>query len=355
MPGTDALSALIDETQEAGITTEQVLVVTEDPGLRRAIAAHLQQAGYEVAEAADGAAGVAQAVTLRPALVLLDVLLPRMPGLEVCERLRAEVATERTPIILMADEAGVEDRIRGLRLGADEYLTKPVDLRELAARVHRLIARTRSDLDASPLTGLPGNTTLEHQIAQRIGQRGRLAVVQFDLDRFKEYNDYYNYRRGDRVLQLVAQIVVEAARAAGDAETFVAHIGGDDFFVVTSPECADAIAYRVIEAFDATIPLCYDHEDRERGCIAAVNREGEAQTFPLAAMSVAIVTNEADDVQHPGQVAQILAELKAYAKRTPNSTVVRDRRQQHAAGSAPESPSPHQAEGSAHAEEDHAG
>ena len=348
MPAMDAFSALVDDAPETGLRTELVLVVSDDASLRRAIGAHLTQAGYEVAEAADGAAGLAQAVALHPALVLLDVVLPRMPGLEVCERLRAEVSTERTPVIMLADQTGVEDRIRGLRAGADDYLDRSVDVRELAARLERLIVRTRSDLDASPLTGLPGNTALERQIAQRIGERGRLAVVQFDLDHFKEYNDYYNYRRGDRVLQLVAQIVVEAARAAGDADTFVAHIGGDDFFVVTSPECADAVARRAVEAFDATIPLCYDQEDRERGYISAVNREGQEQTFPPAALSVAIVTNEAGDVHHPGQLAQILAELKAYAKRTPNSTVVRDRRQQHTASPTAEGASVPPAEGSAH-------
>ncbi len=311
----------------AALGSNRVLLISDDAELRRAARACLRPPDYELVEAADGAAGLSRALALHPVLIVLDLLLPRITGLEVCERLRSDAATDQTPIIMLGAKTETADRVRAIRLGADDYLVQPVDMRELAARLERLIERTRRDRDASPLTGLPGNIALEREIARRITQRGRLALVEFDLDHFKPYNDYYNYRRGDRLLQLAAQTVTEAA--AGDSDTFVAHIGGDDFFVVTSPECAEVIAHQAIKAFDAVSPLAYDEDDRVRGSITAVNREGIAQAFPLVSMSVCIATNEPEDITHPGQLAEILAELKAYAKRMPKSLVVRDRRQRH--------------------------
>ncbi|MBM3497441.1 MAG: diguanylate cyclase, partial [Armatimonadetes bacterium] len=146
------------------------------------------------------------------------------------------------------------------------------------------------------------------------------------LDNFKPYNDYYSYQRGDQVLRLTAQLLVEAARTGGDRDTLVVHLGGDDFFIVTTPERADTIAHRALQAFDALIPLHYDEADRRAGHIVATDRQGQTQHFPLMTLSACIATNEAEDVTHPGQIARALTELKSVAKRSPRSTCVRDRR-----------------------------
>jgi diguanylate cyclase (GGDEF)-like protein len=216
-----------------------------------------------------------------------------------------------------------------MEAGADEYVAKPCDVRELCARVRGIIRRSKRDLGASPLTGLPGNSVLEQEIARRVRQPGRLAVIHFDLNSFKPYNDYYTYQRGDEVLRLTAQLIVEAARAGGDRETLVAHLGGDDFFVVTAPERADSIANRALQSFDALIPLHYDDADRRAGYITAANRQGQVRNFPLMTLSACIATNEAEEVTHPGQIATTLAELKSVAKRAGRSTCVRDRRGKH--------------------------
>jgi CheY-like chemotaxis protein len=269
---------------------------------------------------------MARALTESPALVLLDLVLPRMSGLELCRRLKSSITTEQIPIFVLTTRSRIEDKLRAIEAGADGYLTKPCDLRELSARVQAIIRRSKRDRGASPLTGLPGNVVLEQEIAQRVREPGRLAVIHFDLKSFKPYNDYYSYKRGDQVLRLTAQLIVEAARGEGGRDTFVSHIGGDDFFVVTTPERVDAIGNRLIESFDTLIPLHYDDEDRQAGHITAQNRRGEAEVFPLITLTGCVATNESPTITHPAQIAETLAELKTIAKRATRSTLVWDRR-----------------------------
>jgi diguanylate cyclase (GGDEF)-like protein len=305
---------------------DRILVVDPDPAIRHSVRQAFLRRGADVLEAPDGQAGLARAMTESPSLVLLELLLPRMSGLEVCRRLKSGVSTQHIPIVVLTSRSRVEDKLRAIECGADDYLVKPFDPRELLARVDGAIRRSERDRGASPLTGLPGNVALEQEVARRVADPGRLAVIHFDLTNFKPYNDYYSYQRGDQVLRLTAQVIAEAARASGDRDHFLAHLGGDDFFVVTTPERAEAIANRAVQAFDALIPLHYDEKDRQAGYITAVNRAGQNQNFPLMTLSACIATNESPGVTHPGQIAQTLAELKVIAKRAHRSIVVRDRR-----------------------------
>ncbi|MPY95300.1 MAG: response regulator [Acidimicrobiia bacterium] len=119
-----------------------VLVVDDDQDIRELVTWKLEAAGFEVVGEADGEAGLAAALETRPDLVLLDWMMPRLSGLEVCRALRDEAATARVPVILLTAKAQEADVQRGFAAGADDYIVKPFSPRELVSRVDAVLART---------------------------------------------------------------------------------------------------------------------------------------------------------------------------------------------------------------------
>lgn len=123
------------------ILQRRVLVIDDDPDALRLTGYIFGRAGYEVHVAANGAEGLAMVDEVKPNLVILDVMMPDMSGLEVCERLRAQPATARLPIIMLSAKGQVDDKISGFQAGADDYVPKPVDSKELLARAKALLQR----------------------------------------------------------------------------------------------------------------------------------------------------------------------------------------------------------------------
>lgn len=312
---------------DAPRTKPRVLVVDDDPLMRRIVVQSLDRATYDLIEAESGPAGIQAALEQHPDLILLDVMMPEMDGFEVIRRLRAHPMTTSVPIILLTALGEMNEKVYGMTLGADDYMTKPFDPRELRARVQTHLKRSEQYLQTSPLTNLPGNYAIHQTIATRLDAREPIAVIYFDLSNFKSYNDLYGWLAGDDVIKHLGKIIVTAAMQAGDKNIFVGHIGGDDFVVVTRPEFSEEIARTALRNFDQAIPEYYSPEDRTNGYIETVDRQGEQRRIPLVTLGAAIVTNEHRALEHPVQVAQIAAEVKRYLKALPGSQVVFDRRQ----------------------------
>ncbi len=304
----------------------KILVVDDDPLMRRIVTQSFDRAAYQMLEAESGLAGIQCALEQRPDLILLDVMMPEMDGFEVIRRLRAHPMTQGVPIILLTALGEINEKIYGMQLGADDYITKPFDPRELRARVQAHLKRSEHYLQSSPLTNLPGNNAIQEVIAARLATHAPLAVIYFDLSNFKSYNDRYGWFAGDEIIKRLGRIIVNAALSSGDPEVFVGHIGGDDFVVVTRPEFAERIGRTTLNQFDQMIPEFYAPEDRANGYIEMTDRLGELRRVPLVSLGAAVVTNEQRRLDHPLQVAQIAAEVKRYLKTLPGSQVVFDRR-----------------------------
>jgi two-component system response regulator MprA len=127
----------------------KILVVDDEPAVRDALDRALRASGYGVATAVDGAEGLDRLVSERPDLVVLDILMPRLDGLEACRRLRA--SGDRTPVLMLTARDAVGDRVEGLDAGADDYLVKPFALDELLARIRALVRRSIPNADEKPL------------------------------------------------------------------------------------------------------------------------------------------------------------------------------------------------------------
>ena len=162
----------------------RILVVEDDEGIRETLKYNLSAAGYSVLEAADGATGVRTAQTGRPDLVLLDLMLPGLSGIEVCRALRR---SSRVPIIMLTAKDAEVDRIVGLELGADDYITKPFSIREVMARINAVLRRAQPAPEAAaPEREAVGEVVIDRP-ARRVTVAGlevRLTVREFDLVSF---------------------------------------------------------------------------------------------------------------------------------------------------------------------------
>jgi diguanylate cyclase (GGDEF)-like protein len=300
-------------------TGARVLVVDDDPAIRAICAEVLRSQGYEVLEAGTVADARRHVLEKTPQLVLVDVQLPDGDGFGLLESLADVRASEPFAAVFLSARGETADKVRGLRLGADDYLTKPFDAQELVARVDAVIRRREAALSTSPMTRLPGGRAIDREVERRLEARVPFALSYVDLDNLKAYNDTYGYAKADGVIFQTAGILRHAVAEKGGESGFVGHVGGDDFVLLTSPERTAEVCQEIISAFDRVIPLYYDRADRERGYIEAMDRFGTPRRFPVLSLSIAtVVASPARFVSH-ADLAKAAAEVKARAKKLPGS------------------------------------
>ncbi|WP_129630632.1 response regulator [Candidatus Oscillochloris fontis] len=300
-----------------------ILIVEDEPDIAYLIAAQFSSEGYMTTVVSSGAEALRIVRKQQFDLILLDLLLPDIDGFTVLGGLRVQPETQLTPIILLSAINSPADKVRGLQLGADDYITKPFSDVELNARVQAAMRRSEREGGANPSTRLPGNIAIERAISQRIEQRDPpFAVCYCDLDNFKAYNDTYGFLKGDAVIQRTAQILLDAVREFGNPDDFVGHIGGDDFVVITSLDRLETICHNAITRFDTTAPLFYDREARQRGYISGHDRQGHPSIYPLVSISIIAVSSRLRHPSHPGEVAQRSVDPKKRAKHMPGSIFI---------------------------------
>ncbi len=321
----DALGAAAGAVLGAGRAGgARVLVVDDEPPIRAICAEVLRSHGFTVEEAGDRAGARRLIREHRPQLLLLDVALPDGDGFGLLEELAADRAREPFGVVFLSARGETADKVRGLRLGADDYLTKPFDAQELVARVDAVIRRRESALQASPMTRLPGGQAIDQEVEKRLAAQVPFALSYLDLDNLKAYNDTYGYAKADGVLLQTAGILREAVAAQGGEEAFLGHVGGDDFVLLTRPERARATCGEALAAFDRVIQLYYDRADRERGYIEASDRFGTRRHFGFLALSAATVVASPGRFDSHAELARAAAELKHQAKKIPGSVHLLD-------------------------------
>jgi len=305
--------------------SHRVLVVDDDSAIRHLAVEALTDSGYLCDAAGDGAQALACARRHAPDAVVLDVLMPELSGDDVHRALRRDPRTRYTPVIFVSAQRGPRERVRRLREGADDYLTKPFDVDELAARVDAAIRRSQQLRALNPLSGLPGNPAIAAEIAGRLHEPG-WSCLYCDIDQFKEYNDHYGFARGDEVIVMLANILLAVATTAS-SDAFVGHVGGDDFALIVPEGSAEGAAGDIVKRFDSLAPSLYDPGDRERGYIERADRRGEVRRFPFVTVSIGIVPIRQARFADSVGVSRAAAEMKEVAKRRSGSGWAVDRRE----------------------------
>ena len=304
---------------------ERILTIDDDPDILDVLDLTLSEY-YDVVQAGNGEEGLKMVNTKNPNLIVCDYMMPVMTGKEFCKTMKKDILLSHIPIIMLTGKGEVKDMVGGIEAGADDYIVKPFEPDALLARIRMILRRTEQNLDANPLTHLPGNTTIMEKFQQCIEKDQTFAVGYADLDKFKVYNDKYGFEKGDEVIKETARILIKAVKTTGDEDTFVGHVGGDDFIFIADDKIIDNICSSIIKEFDRISPSFYNEEDRTAGYIAGKDRQGNEIKAGLLSISIGIVSNENNKITHVAQISETGADLKKFAKSTDKSIFVRDQR-----------------------------
>lgn len=305
---------------------ENILVVDDEVNIRTILTYLLEQEGFLVRQAADGRSALESMRESCPDLVILDVMMPDLDGLQVLSNMRSHFQTHNIPVILLTAKGDTPHKVQGLREGANDYLVKPFVPQELILRVRNMLQFSRTQRDANPLTGLPGNRAITQEVERRLDLAEPFGFLYVDLDNFKVFNDHYGYSRGDKVLSLLAESLQRATEGRGE-ESFLGHVGGDDFVAVVDAEIASDVAHQLVAEFDERKRFLYDPEDWSRGWIEIQDRTGTVRRMPPVTVTVALVIDRLGELTHIGQVNAVATELKRFGKTQPGSVVVEERRE----------------------------
>nr|MBA3460578.1 response regulator transcription factor [Deltaproteobacteria bacterium] len=163
---------------------KKIVIAEDDDAIAHMVNMALGDAGFLCLRARDGEEALKLVKAHDPDLLVLDVMMPRVDGLEVARRLKADVMWSRTPILMLTALAGIDDQVQGLEAGADAYMSKPFDLREMGARVKALIRSARRERNRNPTTNLPGSRAIDEEIEGALKSGKPTAVVHVDILNF---------------------------------------------------------------------------------------------------------------------------------------------------------------------------
>lgn len=181
--------------------------------------------------------------------------------------------------------------------------------------------------NANPLTKLPGNNVIREEIEGRISRGNKFVAMHIDLDNFKAYNDRYGIAKGDEVIKFTSSVLGNAIKTKGNTGDFIGHEGGDDFFLITTPDKADSVAQEIISEFDSKAKNFYSEEDQKSGFIMEKDRRGELVKFPIMTISMAGVTNQLHPISSYAELTNIAVGVKTKAKQAKKSNFILDKRQ----------------------------
>ncbi|MBA3397448.1 MAG: response regulator [Deltaproteobacteria bacterium] len=253
---------------------KKIVIAEDDDAIAHMVNMALGDAGFLCLRARDGDEALKLVKAHDPDLLVLDVMMPRVDGLEVARRLKADVMWSRTPILMLTALAGIDDQVQGLEAGADSYMGKPFDLREMSARVKALVRSARRERDRNPTTNLPGSRAIDEEIEGALKSGKPTAVIHIDVIGFDNYSDTIGIARSEDTVRNLGQWLLDSARGASGGGAFVGHIGGSDFIAIMAPEHCEPFLAHAEGTFDAKRST-FPGETGQLAMVAAiVNTEG---------------------------------------------------------------------------------
>jgi DNA-binding response OmpR family regulator len=267
----------------------RLLIVEDDFDISNMLRLYFSGLQYEVDVAPRGSSALEKTRQNLPHLIILDIMLPDIDGFEVCRILRTHTRTSHVPIIFLTQKDERRDKLQGLELGADDYITKPFDIEELKLRVQRAITRAEQQSLTDPHSGLPAGRLIEEQLRRIIREQG-WALIDTRINHFEAFKEVYGFVASDDVLRFTAMLVNEVVNLVGTLNDFIGHTGGNNFIVITTQEAAENIRKTLKKRFSEEVQTHYNFLDRQQGYIVTTTETGEQSRHPLMTMAVGVVT-----------------------------------------------------------------
>lgn len=268
----------------------RMLIVEDDFDISNMLRIYFQSHGYEVAVAQRGEDALEMCRKQLPHIIVLDIMLPDMDGYDVCRELRNNLRTSHVPIIFLTQKDERSDKIHGLELGADDYITKPFDLEELKLRVKSAISRATIQSLTNPTTGLPGGRLIEDQL-RNLMRRDGWGILYVGLVGFDAFTEVYGFVAGEEVLRFMAMILGQSLDSLGTPNDFIGHIGGDDFIVISADnKSIGAMVEDLQKRFNDGVGTHYDWQTREQGYLLVRDDAGNETQVDLMTIAIGVLT-----------------------------------------------------------------
>jgi PleD family two-component response regulator len=287
----------------------RLLIVEDDFDISNMLRIYFTGQNYEVDVAPRGMVALEKTRSNLPHLIVLDIMLPDIDGFEVCRNLRTSTRTSHVPIIFLTQKDERSDKLQGLELGADDYITKPFDIEELKLRVQRAITRAEQQSLTDPHSGLPAGRMIEDQLRQIIRKQG-WAFMDIRINSFEPFKEVYGFVAGDDVLRFSAMLLGEVVDELGTINDFIGHAGGDNFVVITTEEAAPEIRKRLKDRFNTEVQTQYNFMDREQGYILSPGPDGQPAQNPLMSLAVGLVSPSQTQFADIREITELAAEAR---------------------------------------------
>ncbi len=287
----------------------RLLIVEDDFDISNMLRIYFTGQNYEVDVAPRGMVALEKTRSNLPHLIVLDIMLPDIDGFEVCRNLRTSTRTSHVPIIFLTQKDERSDKLQGLELGADDYITKPFDIEELKLRVQRAITRAEQQSLTDPHSGLPAGRMIEDQLRQIIRKQG-WAFMDIRINSFEPFKEVYGFVAGDDVLRFSAMLLGEVVDELGTINDFIGHAGGDNFVVITTEEAAPEIRKRLKDRFNTEVQTQYNFMDREQGYISSPGPDGQPTQNPLMSLAVGLVSPSQNQFADIREITELAAEAR---------------------------------------------
>jgi PleD family two-component response regulator len=288
------------------MTKGRILVVEDDFDISNMLRIYFSGQGYEVQVAPRGGDALTMTRKQLPNLIVLDIMLPDMNGYDVCRELRTTTRTSHIPIIFLTQKDERSDKIQGLELGADDYITKPFDIEELKLRVQNAIAASNRQTQIDSKSNLPTGRLIEDHLRTLMHSQKIWAYVDLKINNFDAFTDVYGFVAGDEVIRFMALLMGEVIDELGTPDDYAGHPGRDNFITITHTQDLDRFKEKMVARFDDEVRQHYSFIDRERGYILVPDSlvgERQVTLMTLSTGSVSTRTHQFSDIREITELA----------------------------------------------------